>query len=790
MDFTGIVKFMTIYVEDKKLSVLYSFDIFDTLLTRMTAVPKGIFMVMQEKLTRDIKYNMVSSYICENFAQLRIHAEEMARMHYQKGEIEDITLEQIYEALFTNGGLSISEKQMLMDLEIFTEYENIVGIKKNIQRVKELLQNKERVVLISDMYLDAAVIRTLLLKINGIFSDIEIYVSSEYKKAKHTGNLYKIVKEKENATYSNWHHLGDNAVADVAIAQQLGIEAKYVPYERFLAIEKTLLEKRPMNVFLQKYIGTARNVRLTISDEKVVEQMGASIGGPVIFAYVQWILRECINKDINRLYFIARDGYIPKKIADILISKWKLNISTHYIYGSRRAWRMPGYDGMVGGIKTIVSWSDPGSINTLNKLAKILCISAEDLADFLNVSVDLFEESLSYNALGAYVCYLDHNEAFRNFLLEKMQEERKNVKSYLMQELDISDHKFAFVDIGGSGYTQNCLANMLKEFYRHPIQTFFFKMDKISVLKQSIFYTFIPSNLQDNLVLELFSRAPHGQTEGYKKDGNGRMMPIFSDAEGEALCRYGYEMYISGVERFSKNLAETVYLQSLINIDVILQYLKNIVAFADPQVMDFLCDMPYSVSGIENRMKRFAPILTKKDIRNIYLFHTDEPLGKYYDGINFSWSRRRSSKYLNKKIDFYLKNRDKLCFRFERIMHTRLIQPSEYQNLLKGMPYFIFGKRFVLYGAGKFGRIVYKNIETAENGAVVQWLDKNHKELAKKGLHVTGSIDMIGTVFFDVLIISVLDRTIADVIRKDLCQRGVPEEKIIYLQDYNQYLKI
>ena len=47
------------------------------------------------------------------------------------------------------------------------------------------------------------------------------------------------------------------------------------------------------------------------------------------------------EKGIQKLFFIARDGYILKKIADILIEKYRYPIATVYLYGSRKAWRLP-----------------------------------------------------------------------------------------------------------------------------------------------------------------------------------------------------------------------------------------------------------------------------------------------------------------------------------------------------------------------------------------------------------------------------------------------------------------
>lgn len=41
---------------------MHSFDIFDTLITRSTAVPQGIFMLMEKKDVRDEWIHFISLY--------------------------------------------------------------------------------------------------------------------------------------------------------------------------------------------------------------------------------------------------------------------------------------------------------------------------------------------------------------------------------------------------------------------------------------------------------------------------------------------------------------------------------------------------------------------------------------------------------------------------------------------------------------------------------------------------------------------------------------------------------
>ncbi|RAZ93687.1 hypothetical protein DK853_39000, partial [Klebsiella oxytoca] len=70
-------------------------------------------------------------------------------------------------------------------------------------------------------------IRHILCKVDEVFRDIPIYVSSDLGRTKGSGGLYQIVKELENAEYSDWVHFGDNMASDVVAASKLGIKAVY-----------------------------------------------------------------------------------------------------------------------------------------------------------------------------------------------------------------------------------------------------------------------------------------------------------------------------------------------------------------------------------------------------------------------------------------------------------------------------------------------------------------------------------------------------------------------------------
>ena len=81
---------------------LYSFDIFDTLITRKVAKPTGIFVLMQDELKRNSDFSDFDSDIKENFFKYRTNAEyRQRRIAHLWRNHTDITLDMIYEDIKT-----------------------------------------------------------------------------------------------------------------------------------------------------------------------------------------------------------------------------------------------------------------------------------------------------------------------------------------------------------------------------------------------------------------------------------------------------------------------------------------------------------------------------------------------------------------------------------------------------------------------------------------------------------------------------------------------------------------
>lgn len=303
---------------------MYSFDIFDTLLTRSTATFDGIFLIMENYLAQRPEEYTVS--LQKNFYRLRMQSESLARSLYCKGDVEEITLRQIYQTMALMGGIKTEEIGKLKKLEEEIEIENVVGIRENIEKVRKLISLKERVVAISDMYLEGDIIRRMFDKA-GIPS-IPIYVSSETHLCKWTGNMFRYVMRKEGVPYRQWHHMGDHIDSDYTIPRQYGISAKHYPFPQPNQADQELLKQNHVEV--QLLLGTVKN-RMLNEPLPGYSAWGAKIAALVFYPYVSWLLNICLEKNIRHLYFVHRHGDILKKICERITEEEHCEIETDYL---------------------------------------------------------------------------------------------------------------------------------------------------------------------------------------------------------------------------------------------------------------------------------------------------------------------------------------------------------------------------------------------------------------------------------------------------------------------------
>ena len=310
------MRFLDEYKKDIDNHEIISFDIFDTLLFR----PYLSFTDL---------YNYIEKvYNVKNFSKIRRKAEKQARKLLSTNNIEDISITDIYNNIPNN-------LKYLKEIELNLEKHQTILNKEMFDVYNYAIEQNKKVIIISDMYLDKTFLVNLL-KSKGIDKFEELYVSSDIKKLKSTGNLFKYVLAQNNFVANKVLHIGDNLKSDVQMAKQNKIDA--IHYERVL--DKFINFYPSINNILRKY---KNNLAMSIfimlnaiywnNNNSYWKNFGYLYTAFSCLNYAYWIKKNVIKQGIDNIIFIARDGYLLEKIYNKLFNKEQLK--TYYVYAPR-----------------------------------------------------------------------------------------------------------------------------------------------------------------------------------------------------------------------------------------------------------------------------------------------------------------------------------------------------------------------------------------------------------------------------------------------------------------------
>ena len=683
--------------------MIYSFDVYDTLITRTTATPKGIFALMQNRIENEAMYLSINEKMQASFFDVRAAAEESARRLYISDKKEEISLSEIYDVIRMMIPLSDSETDALIELEIETEINNTVAVKENIDELLKIKQSGCKIILLSDMYLPDSVIKKILISIHPAFEDIPIYVSSKYGRTKATGHLYSLIRRLENLYDEQWTHIGDNEFSDCTQAERKGI----IPLRNDICLltpkEKQLIEGAETSVQYQLLIGASRNARIGNCDE--VYRMGTTIGSALLIPYAEWLIKQCKILNIERVYFVARDGFLLKKIFEVLLKPSDKIISS-YLYGSRRAWN--------------ISLKNE-SMNDIN---------AEDLK---NGAADRTEQLIGY----------------------------------LKQEINDVFSKIAFVEVHGTGKTQENLCNIVDTITDSDLISFYYFLENDVNDKRHHYYSYRGISSKNSHIIEFFTRALHGQTIGYEKQGD-RFEPILWDDENGALKEFGYDKYIAGVIKTAELYSAAISQNHVVNVKdegIAGAYVDYLLDESFAMGDTLWCDIPFGNEMDDGyRIVRYAPKLNKKLAKSIFEDNNGNTNGTDYDGYSLYYSQLRCDDEMKNYIAGCIKNgneRNPISQKKYRIKEGEL------------------GKKVVLYGAGKVGTCIYEQLKNNPDIKCVAWID-GVTEGKPAEVKLPSSIAKMS---YDQVIIAVLNGIDKEDIEWELKQMGVPGEKI-YWSDY------
>lgn len=545
---------------------IVSFDVFDTVLTRLHAHPFDLFHELAVVLIE----RRLFSGTHEDFINLRVEAESTARLAHDHREV---SLAEIYEQIRQKLGWTSDTALEVQQLEIQLEQRFLKPVPGARRLLAEARENSDAILFISDMYLSSSVIREVLVRENLWGEGDRIYLSSEHRKSKAHGTLYHHIRSEFNPIQS-WTHHGDNRAADIAAAKRCQISPIH-----FCECELNRYEEvfRPRSenfvpLIASKFAGCMRLARLQcpVDADPVLWRTGVDVVGPILFSFVDWCLRNAIKRKLSRLYFLSREGEILVQIAQILCEAWKLPIECRYLYGSRQAWRFPAITALGSEEREWVV--APHQLMNVRACLARVGLRPENFEKGLahhNFPPDRWTRNLSLAEREELWKFIQ-TPAVRSSIFSEIDHARKNAIAYLKQEGLEGGSEYAIVDIGWYGNLQKALHKLLaqEQGANAGLHGLYFALLTTHPLQGDTmegFWNTIQSD-QDCLTLstafwEAFTAASHGSVLGYVRNRD-RLDPVLEYEVNQPALEWGLKTLQQSICEFARTISEHVPFES------------------------------------------------------------------------------------------------------------------------------------------------------------------------------------------------------------------------------------
>lgn len=343
---------------------IVSFDVFDTLLCRAVFKPEDVFLIMQKELQSENNDIDLPNHIKFVFAQLRSGIERQLRRDRDlalkmniEGTVEELTIREVYTLMVERFGGKPALVDQLIKLEQELEWSVLSERPIGKFLFNQALKNKKKVIIISDFIHEKAFVEKALENA-GIRGFHKLYVSSEFGKKKHSGDLFHHVIVDLNIDPNSILHIGDNAIGDLAKASEYGFQSVRISSSRERALEilkerklspaifdKSFFLRTSLSIFSEHFNNTKvyenEENHPNLNDRELIQnslEFGFLALGPILFSFSEWIIEKAKEKGVKSIVFFARDCYLPYKIVEkILAARGERDeFKVNYIASSRK----------------------------------------------------------------------------------------------------------------------------------------------------------------------------------------------------------------------------------------------------------------------------------------------------------------------------------------------------------------------------------------------------------------------------------------------------------------------
>jgi hypothetical protein len=299
--------------------------------------------------------------------------------------------------------------------------------------------------------------------------------------------------------------------------------------------------------------GASRQTRLAQRNleahKEALVRVAAGVIGPVMVGYVNWVLRDALERKFKRLYFFSREGQLLKSIACKLVSKFGMDVECRYLYASRQAWRLPAIS-TIGDFEHNWILATNGHL-TLKRIAARIDVSPDLVAECARrVGVDTrdLERHLSRAETKHLRGMFKGPEV--STILEHASTRRRETLAYLEQEGLFDGTRWGIVDVGWEASLQRCLDSLVLFRNQRVEMGYYFGLRRFATYRSTESrhkaYLFDDRTGSGALLrpfqvvplIETFLRADHGMTLRYEQQ-DSRMMPVLREDKTQMVIDWG-----------------------------------------------------------------------------------------------------------------------------------------------------------------------------------------------------------------------------------------------------------
>ncbi|WP_230971262.1 hypothetical protein [Nitrogeniibacter aestuarii] len=284
-----------------------SFDLFETLVTRQAWRPDDILELAAQRATNPDGPDAPTLLSARKAAEA-----DCLRQHGH----HTVALDVIYAQMRAASDLPANAIDRLHAAELATELALCLPRTAMIDALRRTRQAGKSVWITTDTMLPRETLNQILARC-GLPEPPSLLVSSEAGLSKSQGGLFDLLRARH--PHASIVHVGDSLHSDVTQARAHGLAALRLaaPAEQLAASPcahwadavRTAEDGQVIGLLAQRLFKTPFTPPATLHIESF-EDFGYTFFGPLLLAYLGWLVRKLENKPVEQLLFFAREGHL------------------------------------------------------------------------------------------------------------------------------------------------------------------------------------------------------------------------------------------------------------------------------------------------------------------------------------------------------------------------------------------------------------------------------------------------------------------------------------------------